>query len=306
MSNDVSAAGQSASEPAKGLPPVKAPSGRHIVQLFVVPGLIVAVAVTILLGFSWLAGGSRSPDKLLENIQSDNPDIRWRAANDLAQVLKKDDKLASDPSFGLRLAAQLKKAMAELNRLEKEQADMSSDATSKEKTRARNLLTAQQHYVQYLGACLGNMSVPVGTPLLNELARNGGGSGDARILLRRQAVWALANLGDGQKRYAKLSDERKAEIRQKLEQEAESSSADSASWARTTLNYLDHKGTLGVIEALADCSREERDIFLREEVAHALTFWEGEGPEKELAEQTLVRLARDTGFGERIEIKESE
>src|SRR5579864_9322554 len=76
-------------EPVKGLPPVKAPSGRHIVQLFVVPGLIVAVAVTILLGFSWLAGGSRSPDKLLESIQSENPDIRGGAAMVWAKVLKK-------------------------------------------------------------------------------------------------------------------------------------------------------------------------------------------------------------------------
>ena len=72
-----------APEPAKGLPTVTAPSGRHIVQLFLIPGLIVAGAVTILLGFSWLAGGSRSPDQLLKNIDSANADIRWRAANDL-------------------------------------------------------------------------------------------------------------------------------------------------------------------------------------------------------------------------------
>ena len=30
-------------DPAKGLPPVVAPSGRFIVQLFLVPGLIVAL-----------------------------------------------------------------------------------------------------------------------------------------------------------------------------------------------------------------------------------------------------------------------
>ncbi|HEV3146264.1 MAG TPA: hypothetical protein VGZ47_20420 [Gemmataceae bacterium] len=306
MSSEANSPGDN-SEPAKGLPPVKAPSGRHIVQLFVVPGLIVAVAVTILLGFSWLSGGSRSPQKLLENIQSENPDIRWRAANDLAQVLKKDDTLASDPSFGLRIAEQLKKALVELDRLEKDQADLAGDASSKEKTRARNQLLAQEHYVQYLAACLGNMTVPVGAPLLIDLARNGRGKDDMiRVLVRRQAVWALANLGAGQKRYAKLSDERKAEIHRKLEQEAESSSSDTASWAKIALAYLEHKKPLGVIETLADCSREDRDIFLREQVAHALTFWEGEGAEKELAEQTLLRLARDTGYGERIVIKESE
>src|SRR5262245_52000178 len=89
---------------AKGLPPVRPPSGRHIVQLFLVPGLIVGGAVAILLGFSWLAGGSRTPDQFLKNIDSANADIRWRAASDLAQVLKRDENLASDPEFALRLA----------------------------------------------------------------------------------------------------------------------------------------------------------------------------------------------------------
>src|SRR5688500_12989424 len=100
-------------EPAKGLPTVTAPSGRHIVQLFLIPGLIVAGAVTILLGFSWLSGGSRTPDQFLKNIDSANADIRWRAANDLAQVLKRDDKLAADVSFALRLAERLDRALNE-------------------------------------------------------------------------------------------------------------------------------------------------------------------------------------------------
>src|SRR5438445_12499109 len=117
-----------ASEPLKGLPPVQAPSGRHIVQLFLVPGLIVAGAVTILLGFSWLAGGSRTPDQFLKNIDSANADIRWRAASDLAQVLKRDETLASDPAFALRLAERLQKALDELDRLEQDKAKI--EATS--------------------------------------------------------------------------------------------------------------------------------------------------------------------------------
>src|SRR5260221_203860 len=97
-------------ERTKGLPPVTPPSGRHIAQLFLIPGLIVAGAVSILLGFSWLAGGSRTPEQFLKNIDSANSDIRWRAANDLAQVLKRDDKLAADASFGLRIAERLARA----------------------------------------------------------------------------------------------------------------------------------------------------------------------------------------------------
>src|SRR5438128_11680673 len=111
-----------APDPAKGLPPVRPPSGRHVAQLFLVPGLIVGGAVAILLGFSWLAGGSRTPDQFLKNIDSANADIRWRAASDLAQVLKRDETLASDPAFALRLAERLQKALDELDRLEQDKA----------------------------------------------------------------------------------------------------------------------------------------------------------------------------------------
>ena len=64
--------------------------------------------------------------------------------------------------------------------------------------------------------------------------------------------------------------------------------------------------SLGVIAALAKCAGDERDIFLREQAAHALSFWEGDADEQRLAEQTLLVLARDTGRGERIKIEEGE
>ncbi len=60
----------------KDLPPVQAPSGRFIVQLFLVPGLIVTVAVLILLAFGWLVGGESQPDKLLERLESTNAEVR--------------------------------------------------------------------------------------------------------------------------------------------------------------------------------------------------------------------------------------
>src|SRR5438067_9255487 len=133
-------------ERAKGLPPVTPPSGRHVAQLFLIPGLIVAGAVSILLGFSWLAGGSRTPQQFLKNIDSANSDIRWRAASDLAQVLKRDEKLASDPAFGLQLADRLRKALDEFDRLEKDLAK----AEGADAVKAKETLTAQRNYVQYL------------------------------------------------------------------------------------------------------------------------------------------------------------
>ena len=87
-----------------------------IAQMFLVPGLIVAGAVVLLLGFSWLAGGIKSRDRLLEDLASHNPDIRWRTANDLAQVLKRDPELATDAQFGLELAGQLRETMTNFDR----------------------------------------------------------------------------------------------------------------------------------------------------------------------------------------------
>jgi hypothetical protein len=59
--------------PAPGLPPVTPPSGRFIAQLFLVPGLIVAVAVLLLLAFRYLFGGGHAPDYFLRQLQSEMP-----------------------------------------------------------------------------------------------------------------------------------------------------------------------------------------------------------------------------------------
>jgi hypothetical protein len=294
-------------EPTKGLPPVTPPSGRHIVQLFLVPGLIVAGAVTVLLGFSWLASGSRSPEQILKNIDSTNADIRWRAASDLAQVLKRDDKLAADASFGLRLAEKLVKALDELDKTEKaEQAIPFDEAHKSERAEAHKNLVAQRSYVQFLAACLGNFSVPVGAPLLCDIAKNGRGADEKlHAHVRRQAVLALATLGDSRKRFDKLTDEQKAEARRQLEAEARSSNADTSKWAETALGSMDGK-SLGVIDALAECAKEPNDIFLREQVAHALGFWEGDAREQKVAENTLLSLAGDLGQGKRIAIADGE
>src|SRR5579871_6839787 len=228
-----------APEPPKGLPTVTAPSGRHIVQLFLIPGLIVAGAVTILLGFSWLAGGSRTPDQFLKNIDSANKDVRWRAANDLAQVLKRDDKLAADTAFGLQIVDRLKGALGELERSEKAQAETNGpDVTAQAKAEAHKTMIEERNYAQFLIACLGNLSVPVGAPMLNDLAVNGRGQDEKlRYLIRRNAVWALANLGEGQKRFEKLSDEQKTDIRRKLEEESKTGSEEQKAGATAALAW---------------------------------------------------------------------
>jgi hypothetical protein len=294
--------GNGTPDPAKGLPPVVAPSGRFLAQLFLVPGLIVAGAVVVLLGFSWLAGGTRSPAAILRDLDSSNPDIRWRTASDLAQVLKRDDRLAADPDFGLRLAALLQRALGELTRAEQARAGGSAEATAKERKDELD----RRKYVQYLCACAGNLMTPVAGPVLAELARKSP-SRDPKTdaLLRRQAVWALAALGDNLRRFEKLPDDRKADALTQLDRAAEDAPGEQAAWARRSAAWLRKQAPLGTVAALAGCANAD-DPFLREQVAHALSFWNGTADENKQIEATLLKLARDDGRGTSIEVREGD
>src|SRR5262249_13140499 len=91
--------------PPEGLPPVAPPTGRFIAQLFLIPLLIVTVIVLIVGAGFLMVAERRDPGYFLRNLDSNNEDIRWRAANDLAQVLKRDDgkDMTVDPVFALEL-----------------------------------------------------------------------------------------------------------------------------------------------------------------------------------------------------------
>src|SRR5262245_34863954 len=116
--------------PEPGLPPVVPPSGRQILQLFVVPALIVAVLVGLfLLGpvlsgwFRQFTGGgltdSRSSEQFLRDLDNSNAEVRYRAASDLAQVLLRKDELARDVELGLGLAKRLSETLEESAEAEK-------------------------------------------------------------------------------------------------------------------------------------------------------------------------------------------
>ncbi|HEV3203281.1 MAG TPA: hypothetical protein VGY77_02810 [Gemmataceae bacterium] len=288
-------------EPQKGLPPVAPPSGRFIAQLFLVPGLIVGVAVLILLGFTWLVGGDSDPQTLLDRMENSNADVRWRAANEFMQRLKKDPQLASDPRLALRLTKLLRKALAELDRTEK------ALAGSAEVAPDRKTLQEKRKDVEFLSPCLGHMIIPTGAPILCEMARKTAGH-DAKTIasLRRKAVWSLANLGENLKRYDRLSSEESNKVLEALEQTLAEQQGEQLQWARLTLQYLQgERKNLGVFQALADCAKAD-DPFLRELAAMAFSFWDGDAEDNALAEKTLLALARDDGHGVRIEIGEND
>jgi len=73
------------------LPPVEPPSASFIVQLFLVPAIIVAAVIGLYVLFGKLAAGDTDWRQLVSDIKSDNPNVRWRAALNLAEGLDSDE-----------------------------------------------------------------------------------------------------------------------------------------------------------------------------------------------------------------------
>jgi len=296
----ISANGPAPTEPAKGLPPVAPPSGRFIIQLFLVPGLIVAIVVLGLLGIGYLFGSRHDADHFLRQLDSANTDIRWRGASDLAQILKRPESVAlrSDTGFALDLAERLQTALADLNQSEKETASRIGTLSPKEKERTRRELESKRDLAQFLAAALGDFVIPVGVPILCEMALDDSGPDRGNsILQRRKAVWALGNLGENIKGFHNLQSAQQTEILEFLQKESKAR-GDRARWAANALYYLQEQlespvpaGITAVDQVLARCARDD-DRYLRAQVALVLNFWDSP-----LTESLLLELARDDGHG---------
>jgi hypothetical protein len=298
--------------PDPGLPPVAPPTGGMFLRLFGVPALIVGglVAGVILLphAYNWVRGvltgrgGSeaRTAQEFLRRLDDTNKEVRWQAASDLAQVLLRDDRLAYDGPFALELARRLDQVRAASADEEKAFAGRVAGLSAAEATRERTRLEPDRNYILYLGACLGNFMLPVGVPVLNKLAEQDRGMDPQGLAeRRRQAVWALANLGENLKRFDKLAPDRQAEIVAALQAAQE---GEQEEWARTAADYLRQRqegraGALAVDKALEKCATAE-DTLLREMAAFAMNFWSGTKDENDRMEKALVRLSYDDGRGE--------
>lgn len=296
-------------QPTRGLPTVTPPSGRFIAQLFLVPGLIVVVAVLFLLAFRYLLGGGYEPANFLKQLDNDNADIRWRGASDLAQVLKRPESLhlKADAAFALDLAQRLGAGLDDLLQEEKRVADNTAAAAPAAKDAAWGKpLDAKRNYVNFLAATMGDFLVPVGIPLLSDIMLRNDSPDPKNILRRRLALSALINLGDNINGFRKLPATQQAEIRALLVKETGAADPRRALAARNGLYYLDKKqtpenATTGIVEVDRTLARvaQDPDQFLRELVAYAFNFWDG--PQ---AEPTLQKLARDQGQGTLVRILE--
>ena len=79
-----------ASHRPEDLPPVTPPSAGFIVQLFVIPALIVMGVVSVWALFGKLADSGSDWQQLVAELGGGNEHRRWRAAQELAQVLNNE------------------------------------------------------------------------------------------------------------------------------------------------------------------------------------------------------------------------
>ena len=300
------------SSPNPGLPPVLPPSGRFITQLFLVPGVIILTVVLIVLGISYYGKRLRDPSFFLQQLDSDNADIRWRGASDLAQILKRPEsgtlRWKADPKFALDLAERLDREFKDLVEQEKKIAAQVESSIDKDKHLQWRKLRQQRDRVSFLGAALGEFHFAVGVPVLSAIVKHDASADlNGNTQQRRMALWALMNLGENLKGYAKIPTEQQQSVVAALKEEAAGSSARS-DWARTGLYYLDKAavpsdksaGVVRVDETLA-IAADADDRFLRQLTAMAFNFWDGEH-----AEATLLKLAHDQGRGTLIHVEQDD
>jgi hypothetical protein len=287
--------------PPPGLPAVSPPSGKLMLQLFLVPGLIVAFLVVAWLVGGWLFGVSYSKEQFLTRLKDPNVEVRWRAAEQLAQVLLRDDALASDGEFARQLALMLEKTRDDAAPAELAYASKVGSMSKDEAAAARRKLEPDRTFIAFLCASLGDFMVPVGAPMLKQLASQREGiDPNYRALRRRQAVWSLANLGQNLKRFDKLDGSKKEAVLEKLQPSAET---DHADWPRDALRALRDRANgvgddTGVGDVLIACSGDKDDPYLRELSAFAMNFWRGDAAANARMEEALIRLTHDDGAGE--------
>lgn len=288
-----------------GLPPVQPPSGGMILRLFLVPFLIVAVLVGVYLAGRMVHGlltGAHAPERYLKRLDSDNPEIRWRAASDLSQELPRSPRLEIDATFAVELAGRLRAALDDSAAAEQAFAERYDRLSPAERDSQVNRdLLPRRKLVTFLAACLSNFAVPVGAPLLAEMATTVGGmEPGAQSERRGLALFNLAVLGQKLTRFDALSDDDRERIVTTLT--AGEGPEGTATLARSTADYLQRRREkkadgFGVPKALLRCAADP-DPYIRELTAYASNFWTGTAVEEKAIEDALVKLANDDGTGE--------
>lgn len=157
------------------LPPVEPPNAAFLVQLFLVPGVIVAIIVAVWLAFHWLAHLGSDPQAYVKTLRRDN-EGRWQAALNLANDLRGPGggALKSDEALATELGRILD--------------DESASGRSGEQSQTLRL---------YLCRALGEFSIPAAAGPLMARAREVSDPQTARAAVEALAVLATNLVAEG-------------------------------------------------------------------------------------------------------------
>ena len=157
------------------LPPVEPPNAAFLVQLFLVPGVIVAIIVAVWLAFHWLAHLGSDPQAYVKTLRRDN-EGRWQAALNLANDLRGPGggALKSDEALATELGRIL--------------ADEATSGRSGEQSQTLRL---------YLCRALGEFSIPAAAGPLVARARETSDPQTARAAVEALAVLATNLVAEG-------------------------------------------------------------------------------------------------------------
>ncbi len=165
-----------ASSRPEELPPIEPPSAKFIVQLFVVPGLIVAIIVGAWFLFGKLASSEQDWQSLVQDIRSGNEHRRGRGAMGLAQLLNAEQLRNDD---GPRLATNRQVAQ-----------ELSSFTAGLLKSDSHDEASLNQQ--QFLVLALGRLDVPdVVLPVLRDAMQQ-----QHSLEVRNAALLAVAMIAE--------------------------------------------------------------------------------------------------------------
>ena len=161
------------------LPPVEAPTGTFILQLFLIPLLIVSIVVLLWLLFSWIAHMGRDNAGELAKAIERGDQSSWQRAYELADLLR-----SSDPKFEpLRRDGTVAKKLADfLIR------DLAEPVTRSKDDQPRVMRR------MYLCRTLGSFKVQDGLPALLVAAKQE--RNPVEVEVRFSALEAIATLAD--------------------------------------------------------------------------------------------------------------
>lgn len=159
------------------LPPITPPSGRFIVQLFVVPAVIVTVIVLLwLLVAGVVLRRSGNPQELIQSLSGSSGE-RWQSAQQLADMLRDEryDSFKENEAAARQLAQIIERELG--------QAGNGERLSEKDVT-----------LLMFVARALGEFRVDVGLPALLTAARLEAGQDDELMHVRRAAIQAIAVL----------------------------------------------------------------------------------------------------------------